>query len=83
MWDWPEIYRRKAESFEEVAQRLKNRKDPRGRKEFASAQESARQFRNLAKLLAARQEPLSRAPNLRIDPAVPVGDGKSPIDLTL
>jgi hypothetical protein len=46
-----ETYRQKAESFERVAKRLRNRKDPIGRKVFASAARSARTFRKLAKIL--------------------------------
>jgi hypothetical protein len=59
MLNWPETYRQKAESFEKLARRLKDRKDPMGRQVSESAARKARQFRNLANLLASmeRQRP--------------------------
>jgi hypothetical protein len=63
-----EIYRRKAESCERAAERLRNRTDPIGRRVFRSAERSARRFRNLAKILELMEE---AAPPARSSPARP------------
>jgi hypothetical protein len=56
MLHWPETYRRKAESFDKVASRLRDRTDPVGRMVFSSAERSARRFRHLAEALEALEE---------------------------
>jgi hypothetical protein len=55
-----EAYRRKAESFEKVARRLRDRTDPVGRKLFSFAERTARRFRHLAETLAALEEQRTR-----------------------
>jgi hypothetical protein len=75
-----EIYRQKAESFERVAKRLRNRKDPIGRKVFASAERSARRFRDLAKILELLEE---QRPAAYGAPASPATSSRASVDLEM
>jgi hypothetical protein len=72
-----EAYLRKAESFEKVARRLRDRTDPVGRKVFSSAEWSARRFRHLAETLVALEEQRTpaRTPGRPLQLRCPGADG--------